>query len=500
MTTKRFWQIGSASFTIVFVLVLIASVVQAQASEWTVSISIQNFDPELPETKNVSFGVNPDATNVVDDGLDVITEFPPVLPPAGQPHLHVAFESPDIRCLSTDIRPAGPWMLVVSSSGRFTLTWDIPSVPDYIPLFLDPGDDSPIINMGEQDSQDFTEGFYTMTIDIDTTPPSPVTNFTALNPTEDTIDLTWTNPLDEDFAGTLIVRSQNPITSWNPTAGASYTIDQVVTEGVIVCYTGADDHFTDTELAPYTIYHYQAFAYDILYNYSSGLGASETTVPVTLSLLTAASSGNRVIFRWRTETETNNLGFNICRSDKKDGKYVKVNAKLIQGAGSDATPHDYSFTDDNVKFGQTYYYYIEDVDFAGKKGKSPIFQITVGQESEVKVIDKPNITIRPKPKPIVIPTEFALLQNYPNPFNPETWLPYELAKDAMVTIHIYDVKGQLVRQLNIGKQEVGSYINKDKAAYWDGKDGLGQAVSSGSYFYALNAGDFQATKRMVIVK
>ncbi|MBC8233185.1 T9SS type A sorting domain-containing protein, partial [bacterium] len=455
------------------------------------------------ETKNVSFGVNPDATDGIDDGLDVTTEdFPPVLPPAGQPHLHVAFEGPDMRCLSTDIRPAGPWTLVVYSSDRFTLTWDTPSVPDYIPLFLDPGDGSPIINMGEQDSQDFIKGISAMTIDIDTTPPSPVTNFTALNPTENTIDLTWTNPLDGDFAGTLIVRSQETIT-WAPTEYVN-PIDQVVPEGVIVCYTGAGDHstipFIDTGLEPYTIYYYRAFAYDILYNYSSGEETSDTTVPVTLSLLTAASSGNRVIFRWRTETETNNLGFNICRSDKKDGKYVKVNAKLIQGAGSDATPHDYSFTDDNVKFGQTYYYYIEDVDFAGKKGKSPIFQITVGQESEVKVIDKPNITIRPKPKPIVIPTEFALLQNYPNPFNPETWLPYELAKDAMVTIHIYDVKGQLVRQLNIGKQEVGSYINKDKAAYWDGKDGLGQAVSSGIYFYALSAGDFKATKRMVIVK
>ena len=100
----------------------------------------------------------------------------------------------------------------------------------------------------------------------------------------------------------------------------------------------------------------------------------------------------------------------------------------------------------------------------------------------------------------ILPEKTVLLPNYPNPFNPETWLPYELAKDATVTIRIYDVKGQVVRQLNIGKQEAGRYIDKKRAAYWDGKDGLGQAVSSGLYFYTLKAGDFQAIKRMVIVK
>jgi hypothetical protein len=94
----------------------------------------------------------------------------------------------------------------------------------------------------------------------------------------------------------------------------------------------------------------------------------------------------------------------------------------------------------------------------------------------------------------------ALLQNFPNPFNPETWIPYVLADDAPVTIGIYDVQGQLVRQLTLGGQPADSYLNRENAAYWDGKDQFGEPVSSGVYFYTLDAGTFQATRRMVILK
>ena len=94
----------------------------------------------------------------------------------------------------------------------------------------------------------------------------------------------------------------------------------------------------------------------------------------------------------------------------------------------------------------------------------------------------------------------TILQNYPNPFNPETWLPYDLAEEAEVILKIYDVRGGLVRQLNIGLQEPGSYRSQEKAAYWDGKDQYGTQVASGVYFYTFTAGDFQRTRRMVILK
>ena len=94
----------------------------------------------------------------------------------------------------------------------------------------------------------------------------------------------------------------------------------------------------------------------------------------------------------------------------------------------------------------------------------------------------------------------ALFQNFPNPFNPETWLPYMIAADAPVAIRIYDTQGKLVRQLDIGTQKAGVYLSRETAAYWDGKDQLGEAVSSGIYFYTLMTGDFQGTRRMVILK
>ncbi len=94
----------------------------------------------------------------------------------------------------------------------------------------------------------------------------------------------------------------------------------------------------------------------------------------------------------------------------------------------------------------------------------------------------------------------ALLQNFPNPFNPETWLPYRLAVDVPVTFRIYNLRGQLTRELDLGVQKAGRYLTRETAAYWDGKDGVGETVSSGVYFYTLHAGSFQATRRMLIAK
>ena len=99
-----------------------------------------------------------------------------------------------------------------------------------------------------------------------------------------------------------------------------------------------------------------------------------------------------------------------------------------------------------------------------------------------------------------IPAETALLRNYPNPFNPETWIPYQLSHAAEVTLTIYDTQGALVRQLDLGYQQAGYYTNRTRAAYWDGRNHLGEAVGSGVYFYHLSAGDYSAIQKMVILK
>ena len=96
--------------------------------------------------------------------------------------------------------------------------------------------------------------------------------------------------------------------------------------------------------------------------------------------------------------------------------------------------------------------------------------------------------------------ENALLANFPNPFNPETWIPYQLAKPTEVTITIYAVNGQIVRTLTLGHQDAGMYQNRSRAAYWDGRNAFGEPVASGVYFYTIIAGDFTATRKMLIRK
>ena len=98
------------------------------------------------------------------------------------------------------------------------------------------------------------------------------------------------------------------------------------------------------------------------------------------------------------------------------------------------------------------------------------------------------------------PETTALLANYPNPFNPETWIPYQLAKATDVVITIYASNGSIVRTLALGYQHAGMYKNRTQAAYWDGRNELGETVASGVYFYTLTAGDFSATKKMLIRK
>ena len=109
------------------------------------------------------------------------------------------------------------------------------------------------------------------------------------------------------------------------------------------------------------------------------------------------------------------------------------------------------------------------------------------------------------------PDVSKLLTNFPNPFNPETWIPYQLASDAKVTIRIYTATGQRIRQLELGLQSAGYYVTKDKAAYWNGRNAQGERVASGVYFYqiqvssgarsrSIGTGNYLSTKKMAILK
>ena len=116
----------------------------------------------------------------------------------------------------------------------------------------------------------------------------------------------------------------------------------------------------------------------------------------------------------------------------------------------------------------------------------------------VRVIAKPGLAA-----PVLnamTPTETTLLPNYPNPFNPETWIPYQLSEASDVTVRVYSMNGMLVRTLALGHQAAGIYQSRSRAVYWDGRNEFGEQVASGLYFYTLTAGDFTATRKMLIQK
>ena len=100
----------------------------------------------------------------------------------------------------------------------------------------------------------------------------------------------------------------------------------------------------------------------------------------------------------------------------------------------------------------------------------------------------------------LLPKETLLLPNYPNPFNPETWILYQLAEDAVVTLTIYDSNGQVVRTLDVGHQVAAFYESRSKAIHWAGHNEFGEQIASGVYFYQLSAGDYSATRKMLILK
>jgi PKD repeat protein len=93
-----------------------------------------------------------------------------------------------------------------------------------------------------------------------------------------------------------------------------------------------------------------------------------------------------------------------------------------------------------------------------------------------------------------------LLANYPNPFNPETWIPFQLKESSDVAITIYDQMGHLIKRINLGKKEAGRYVKKGDAVYWDGKNENGESVAGGLYFYTITAGNFKATRKMIVIK
>lgn len=191
---------------------------------------------------------------------------------------------------------------------------------------------------------------------------------------------------------------------------------------------------------------------------------------VQLELFTASvlQSGSIVELQWRTSSELDNLGFNIYRSNQRDGSYSQVNDELIE---TDPTG-EYSYLDEDIVSGLRYYYKLEDIDLSG-----------------VKRLHGPVLA------ELTVPREFVLHQNFPNPFNPETTIRFQIPKDTHVTLSIINVLGQEVRKL----------VNQEKTAgfhsvIWDGRDRKGNLVTSGVYYFRIVAEEYSDLKKMIFMK
>jgi len=217
--------------------------------------------------------------------------------------------------------------------------------------------------------------------------------------------------------------------------------------------------------------NFTSFSDFVLANATDG----DNSLPVGLSDFQAIAGNGKVTLKWITESEIDNLGFNIYRSTKYNDQLSMINDQLIPGAGNSSQRHDYEYVDKGLTNGVTYWYKLEDVDYSGNtKLHGPVSAI---------------------PMKNVIPSEFRLYPNYPNPFNPVTTIAYDLPEESYVELIVYNIRGERVKTLLKGFQEVGSY-----QLSWDGRDQNSEILSSGIYFLQISTGKYLKTNKMVFIR
>lgn len=198
----------------------------------------------------------------------------------------------------------------------------------------------------------------------------------------------------------------------------------------------------------------------------------DPTVPVELSSFNVNIIQGSIFLEWTTETETNNLGFEILRR-KNNSQFEKIN--FVPGYGTSSLRHCYRYVDSKLS-GGTYFYQLKQIDTNGS------FEFS---ETKSVLLDK-SIT-------------FLLEKNYPNPFNPETTISYQIGEDQAglveVKLLIYNSIGVLVRTLVNEAQPAGSYMAK-----WDGLDNSGNELSAGLYFGKLITKSYVSTLKMLYLK
>ena len=203
--------------------------------------------------------------------------------------------------------------------------------------------------------------------------------------------------------------------------------------------------------------------------------------PVELSSFTAGYYADALNVMWTTQSESNNSGWNLYRSNTFDiEEGIQINENMVMGQGTTTEPTHYVYSDEgNISEGETYYYWIESVDQGG------ITDLYGPVAVRIPVSDQDD------DNPPVLANEIVF--NYPNPFNPETSISYNLDNPENATIEIFNTKGQLVQSYN-------DLCNENSCVVWDGNDLNGNPVSSGIYFYKLNTPEGNYIRKMILAK
>ncbi|MBD3373807.1 T9SS type A sorting domain-containing protein [candidate division KSB1 bacterium] len=196
-------------------------------------------------------------------------------------------------------------------------------------------------------------------------------------------------------------------------------------------------------------------------------------VPIELASFNASGIEGAIELNWITESETDNAGFNIHRSMQVNGERHRVNQQLIQGAVNSQVRNEYSWLDKDVKENIVYFYWLEDISTDG-----------------VSTLHGPV-----EANSFAAPATYTLNQNYPNPFNPTTTIQYSLKDQGTVRLQIFNIRGQMIRELVNEIQFTGEY-----SVVWDGRDAQGAPVPSGTYLYTLEINGYKETRKMVLMK
>lgn len=281
--------------------------------------------------------------------------------------------------------------------------------------------------------------------------------FLALPLAAQQVKLGWTASEDANIVAYGIYRATHPDSAFN----------------LLTVVNHPDTTFTDASTAWDVHYYYTATSRTDNGNESGYSNIVDTLMtnplPVELEVFQAFTSGNSIILKWVTATESNNYGFEIERSEHTPKNFNKI--AFVRGNGTVTVPNRYQYTDPNVAIGK-YFYRLKQIDFTGEFEYSGIVEISAG-----------------------VPTEFQLRQNYPNPFNPATRINYSLPKGTHVKLTVFDVNGQEVESLVNKFQEGGNY-----EVTWDGTDRHGSRVASGFYYYKIETDFASQYRRMLLLK